>query len=38
VFIGVGGGFVMYGRFIRSLVVICSIFDSRFGISIVVFL
>jgi hypothetical protein len=38
VLIGVGGGVVMYGGFICSLVVICSNFDSRFGISIVVFL
>jgi hypothetical protein len=38
VFIGMGGGVVMYGGFIRSLVVTCSIFNSRFGIFIVVFL
>jgi hypothetical protein len=38
VFIGVDGGEVMYGGFIRILVVICSNFDSRFGIFIVVFL
>jgi hypothetical protein len=28
----------MYGGFIRNLVVACSNFDSRFGMSIVVFL
>jgi hypothetical protein len=38
VLIGVGGGVVMYRRLICSLVVICSNFDSRFGMSIVVFL
>jgi hypothetical protein len=38
VFIGVDGGVVMYGGFICNLVVICSNFDSRFGICIVVFL
>jgi hypothetical protein len=38
VFIGVGGGVIMYRGFIRNLVVVCSNFDSRFGISIVLFL
>jgi hypothetical protein len=38
VLIGVGGGVVMYGGFICNLVVICSNFDTMFGISIVVFL
>jgi hypothetical protein len=38
VLIGVGGGIVTYGEFIFNLLVICSSFDSRFGISIVVFL
>jgi hypothetical protein len=38
VFTGVGSGVVMYGGFIRNLVVICSNFDSRFGIYVVVFL
>jgi hypothetical protein len=35
---GVGGGVIMYGDFMFNLVVICSSFDSRFGMSIVVFL
>jgi hypothetical protein len=38
VFIGMDGGVITYGEFIRSLVVICSNFGLRFGISIVVFL
>jgi hypothetical protein len=38
VLIGVGGGIVMYGGIICNLLVICSSFDSRFGVSIVVFL
>jgi hypothetical protein len=38
VLIGVGGGVVTYGGFICKLLVVCSNFDSRFGISIVVFL
>jgi hypothetical protein len=38
VLIGVGGGVIMCGGFIRNLVVICSNFDLRFGIFIVVFL
>jgi hypothetical protein len=38
VLIGVGGGDVMYGGFICRLVVICSSFDSKFGMSIAVFL
>jgi hypothetical protein len=38
VLIGVGGSVIMYGGFIYNLVVIFSNFDSRFGISIVVFL
>jgi hypothetical protein len=36
--VGVGGGVIMYGGCMRSLVVACSNFDSRFGMSIVVFL
>jgi hypothetical protein len=36
--IGVGGGVVMYVDFICYLLVICSNFVLRFGISIVVFL
>jgi hypothetical protein len=36
--IGVGGGVVMYVDFICNLLVICSNFVLRFGISIVVFL
>jgi hypothetical protein len=38
VLIGVGGGGVIYGDFICRLVVICSSFDSRSGMSITVFL
>jgi hypothetical protein len=38
VLIGVGGGVIMYRGFICNLVVICNSLDSRFGISIVVFL
>jgi hypothetical protein len=38
VFSGVGCGVIICGGFIRSLVVICSNFGSRFGIFIVVFL
>jgi hypothetical protein len=38
VLIGVGGGVVMYEGFICNLLVVCSNFDLRFGISIVVFL
>jgi hypothetical protein len=38
VLIGVGGGVVMYGGIICNLLVICSSFDSRFGVFIVVFL
>jgi hypothetical protein len=38
VLFGVGGGVIMYEGFICNLVVICRMFDSRFGISIVVFL
>jgi hypothetical protein len=38
VLIGIGGGIIMCGGFIRDLVVACSILDSRFGMSIVVFL
>jgi hypothetical protein len=38
VFIRVGGGAIICRGFIRNLVVICSSFASRFGISIVVFL
>jgi hypothetical protein len=38
VLVGVGGGVCMYGGFICNLLVICSSFDSRFGVSIVVFL
>jgi hypothetical protein len=34
----VEGGVVMYKGLIRNLVVLCSNFDSRFGMSIVVFL
>jgi hypothetical protein len=35
---GVDGGFFICGGFIHSLVVACSNFDSKFGMSIVVFL
>jgi hypothetical protein len=35
---GIGGGVIMCGGFIHNLVVICSNFDSRFGMSIVLFL
>jgi hypothetical protein len=35
---GIGGGVIMCGGFIHNLVVICSNFDSRFDMSIVVFL
>jgi hypothetical protein len=38
VLVGIGGGVIMCGGFIRNLVVVCSNFDSRFGMSIVVFL
>jgi hypothetical protein len=38
VLVGVGGGVIMCGGFIRNLVVACINCDSRFGISIVVFL
>jgi hypothetical protein len=38
VLIGVGGGVITCWGFIRNLVVACSNFDSRFGMSIVVFL
>jgi hypothetical protein len=38
VLIGIDGGIVTYGGFIFNLLVICSNFDSKFGISIVVFL
>jgi hypothetical protein len=38
VLIGVGGGVNIYGGFIRSLVVICKNFDSKFGTFIGVFL
>jgi hypothetical protein len=38
VLVGVGGSVCMYGGFICNLVVICNNFESRFGISIVVFL
>jgi hypothetical protein len=38
VWIGVGGGIVTYEEFIFNLLVIYNRFDSRFGISIVVFL
>jgi hypothetical protein len=38
VLFGVGGGVVMYEGFICNLVVICLIFASRFGMSIVVLL
>jgi hypothetical protein len=38
VFSGVGAGVIIYGEFIRSLVVICNSFGLRFGIFIVVFL
>jgi hypothetical protein len=34
VFIGVDGSVIIYGEFICNLVVICSNFGSRFGISI----
>ena len=36
--VGVGGGVIMCGGFIRNLAVICSSFYSRFAMSIVVFL
>jgi hypothetical protein len=38
VLIGVGGGVIMYRGVIYNLLVICSNFDSRFGVFIVVFL
>jgi hypothetical protein len=38
VFIGVRGSVVMYGGLICRLEVICSSFDSRFGMFIVAFL
>ena len=37
-FIGVDSGVIICGKFIRSLVVICSNFGSRFGTFILVFL
>ena len=38
VLIGVGGGIIMYESFIFIISVLCSNFDLRFGMSIVVFL